>query len=429
MKPNRSKRKICTLAILLLLATFSSRAQAPGAGAWQVVGPGGGGTTIGPTISPYDSNLVVEHCDMTGGYITRDNGQSWRMFNLRSGIAVLAFDPADAQVIYAGNAALWRSGDSGRSWKMLFPNPNSNTVEHQITDHSDYLLTSSDPAYPGGEISAIAIAEQKNHGSPEHLYLSFLKRGQPAVIVHSADGGATWSRLATLPQRVLQLVAQDSGLIALSGSAAYRIAPDGVITQLGDIGSAIRAASVAHSGSAMWIYATGQDGKVYISEDSGQHWRTATPALQQSGGRFEAIAANDRHPEIAYAGFRNLQLADGKQNTFNGIAKTTDGGRNWQIVFKESILPNATGACRRQSERELDRAARAGGQRIHLCRFALLARRRAHGSQRGLCHRSLPYLSHLGRRRQLAAGELAASERRHVDLARTRCHHELWRAV
>jgi hypothetical protein len=295
MKPNLSRRKFCAVATLLLLASFTMRAQAPSAGAWQVVGPGGGGTTIGPTISPHDSNLVVEHCDMTGGYITRDNGQSWRIFNLRGGIGVLAFDPADAQVIYAGNAALWRSSDAGQSWKMLFPNPGNNTVEHQLSDHADYRLTTSDLAYPGGEISAIALTKQKNppsgHKTSENLFISYEERGQPAVIVHSADGGATWSRLATLPQRVLLLIAQDSGLIALSGSAAYRIAPDGVVTQLGEIGSAIRAASTASSGSTTWIYATGQDGKVYISEDSGQKWRIATPVLQQSGQR---TASGDR---------------------------------------------------------------------------------------------------------------------------------------
>jgi hypothetical protein len=137
-----------SLAVLLLIFTLAGHAQ--GQGSWKIIGPGGGGTMIGPTISPHDSKLVVEHCDMTGGYITRDNGQSWRMFNLRGGLNVFAFDPADSQVIYAGNAGLWRSDDAGRSWKMVFPNPAENTVEHQLGDHSDYALTSSDPAYPGG---------------------------------------------------------------------------------------------------------------------------------------------------------------------------------------------------------------------------------------------------------------------------------------
>ena len=333
------------LAVLLFLATVAGWAQGPGSNSWKVIGPGGGGTMIGPTISPHDSQLVVEHCDMTGGYITRDNGQSWRMFNLRGGIAVFAFDPADPQVIYAGNAALWRSSDSGRTWKMLFPSPARNTVEHQLGDHSDYSLTSSDPAYPGGSISAIAIAypngQQNGHGNTEHLYLSFEQKGQPAVIVYSADGGASWSRLATLPQRVLLITPQDSGLIAVSGSAAYRIAPDGSVIELGGIQTGIRTASAARSGDSVWIYATGRDGKVYLSEDSGLHWRPVTPAFQQTSGHFEAIATNDRHPEVAYAGFRDLQLGAGKENLFNGIAKTTDGAHTWKIVYKESTQPGA----------------------------------------------------------------------------------------
>ena len=345
MKPSTQITKTLGLAILLLLTPLASLAKGPNSNSWKIVGPGGGGTMIAPTISPYDSQLVVEHCDMTGGYVTRDNGQSWRMFNLRGGINAFAFDPVAPQVIYAGNAALWQSSDSGQTWKMLFPNPARNTVEHQVGDHSDYSLTSSDPAYPGGSISAIAIAPQSDakngQGSPEHLYLSFEQRGQPTVIVSSADGGITWSRLATMPQHVLLLTPQNSGLVAVSGSAAWRIAPDGSTTELGSIATPVRAASAAHSGDAVWIYATSRDGKVYLSQDSGLNFKPATPALGQTSGRFEAIAASDRHPEVAYVGFRGLQLGEGKENLFNGIAKTTDGGNTWKIVFKESTQPAA----------------------------------------------------------------------------------------
>jgi photosystem II stability/assembly factor-like uncharacterized protein len=344
MKPNTRLRQTPYLAFLLLLAALPSQAQGSSQNNWKVIGPGGGGTMIGPTISPYDSRLVVEHCDMTGGYITHDNGQSWRMINLHGVINTFAFDPTNSQVIYAGNAALWRSSDSGRSWKMLFPSPNRNTIEHQLGDHSDFSLTSGDPAYPGGEISAIAVAptlnressERNGRGQPEHLFLSFEQKGHAAVIVASIDGGTSWSRLATLPQRVLLLIPQDSGLIAVSGSAAYRIANDGGTTELGHITSGFAGASAGHSSDSISIYTTSRDGGVYVSEDSGSHWRSATPALGQTSGRFQAIAASESHPEIAYVGFRDLQLADGKENLFNGIAKTTDSGRTWKVVFKES---------------------------------------------------------------------------------------------
>ena len=71
------------------------------------------------------------------------------------------------------------------------------------------------------------------------------------------------------------------------------------------------------------------------------HFKPVTPSLGQSAGKFEAIAASDLHPEVAYVGFRGLQIGEGKQNLFNGIAKTTDGGKTWKIVFKESNRPAA----------------------------------------------------------------------------------------
>jgi photosystem II stability/assembly factor-like uncharacterized protein len=333
-------RRRLGFAILLSSVTIAGFAQEPGTNMWKVMGPGGGGTTIAPTISPYDSRLVVEHCDMTGGYVTHDSGLKWRMFNLRGGIGVFAFDPADPHVIYSGNAALWRSGDSGWSWKMIFPSPARGTIEHQIGDHSNYSLTSSDPAYPGGSISAIAIASgggrQKGNASPERLYVAFEQRDQPAVIVDSVDGGVTWSRLAQLPQRVLLLAAEGSDVIALSGASAYRIAADGDMKKLGNIASEFNAASAGRSGDSTWIYATGQDGLVYLTKDSGLHWGPVKPALQQTSGSFGAIATSVEHPEAAYAGFNALRLGEGKENLFNGIARTTDGGRTWKIVFKES---------------------------------------------------------------------------------------------
>jgi hypothetical protein len=96
--------------ILLTLPALAPAAERPGPAPrfdpWTIIGPGGGGTMIAPTISPHDPNIVVEHCDMTGAYITHDGGRSWRMFNLRSVVSVFAFDPRNPRVIYAGNQAL-----------------------------------------------------------------------------------------------------------------------------------------------------------------------------------------------------------------------------------------------------------------------------------------------------------------------------------
>ena len=226
---------------------------------------------------------------------------------------------------------------------MVFPNPNRNTIEHQIGDHSDYSLTSSDPAYPGGDISAIAIARGgDNHDDPEHLYLAFHQKERATVIVSSADGGVSWSRLATLPQRVLLLTSQDSGLIALSGSAAYRIAPNGSTTELGSIVSSFRAASAARSGDSVVDLCNGPGRKGLSLEGLWPSFRA------QSHPNSSRPPASLR-PSLPAIAIRNLltpafaacRLGEGKQNLFNGIAKTRDGGRTWKIVFKESNQPAA----------------------------------------------------------------------------------------
>src|SRR4051794_23869843 len=60
-------RKALLLSLPVLLLAAGRPGPAPRFDQWKVIGPGGGGTMISPTVSPHDPNVVVEHCDMTGG--------------------------------------------------------------------------------------------------------------------------------------------------------------------------------------------------------------------------------------------------------------------------------------------------------------------------------------------------------------------------
>ena len=318
------------------MLTLSASAQAPRFDSWKIVGPGGGGTMIAPTISPHDSRLVVEHCDMTGGYITHDNGESWRMFNLRIGFEGFAFDPSNKDVIYAANSALWRSEDRGNSWSMIFPNPQKNTVEHQVGDHSDIYLSTDDASYPGaGEFTAIAVDP---HDS-KRLFVAFTKSRSTSVVYGSTDRGASWKELATIPSRALLLTLDKGNLLAVAGNAAYRIGSDGKATALGQLQSNISVAAAAHAGDAARLYATTVDGKVFLSENVGGDWREVTPDLGLGAVQFHAISASDQHGDVAYVGFRSGEVGETRSNLYNGIAKTTDSGKSWKIVYKESTVP------------------------------------------------------------------------------------------
>src|SRR4030095_5596716 len=148
----RSRWNLLVSLSMTLVATgppAAGRTSFAGAGArldrWEVIGPRGGGTQTHPTISPHDPKVVLVGCDMTGAYITYDGGESWRMFSLGTGVSSFAFDPAHPDVIYAGNPALWRSADRGRTWRMVFPDPKRNTRELMVGDHSEYAVRTDDP--------------------------------------------------------------------------------------------------------------------------------------------------------------------------------------------------------------------------------------------------------------------------------------------
>src|SRR5688572_27650574 len=119
-----------------LFVALALLSAAPRPDAWKILGPGGGGAQFYPTVSPHDPRLVLVACDMTGSYISRDGGESWRMFNLRGVARSFAFDPSDPKTLYAMTSVLWRSTDSGSTWHMVWPHPARVTGSDMMDDHA-----------------------------------------------------------------------------------------------------------------------------------------------------------------------------------------------------------------------------------------------------------------------------------------------------
>ena len=337
-KVSRGCRNASLLALILpvLVLAAGKPGPAPRFDPWTIIGPGGGGTMIAPTISPHDPAVVVEHCDMTGAYITLDGAQSWRMFNLRGVVNTFAFDPRNPRVIYAGSQALWRSDDTGRTWAMIFPDPRKNTVEHQNGDHAEYSLTTGDANFPAGQtISNIAVEE----GGDARIWLAFgPRRGADASLLYvSADRGVTWSRAQEFAgERILALETEPGGLLIIGTRQVHRLA-GGAWTAVAAVPAGVIRASVGRADGRTFVYATSQRGEIHVSEDGGSNWRAAQASPT---GRFQAIATSAGNGRVAYAGFRGLKLGPAAENTFNGISKTTDGGRTWTVVHQESNRPS-----------------------------------------------------------------------------------------
>ncbi|MFI5007429.1 MAG: hypothetical protein ACHQKZ_08310, partial [Solirubrobacterales bacterium] len=311
-------------------------------------------------------------CDMTGAYITGDGGLSWRLFHLSGVVSAFAFDPSEPSVIYAANSALWRSEDAGRTWSLVFPDPAHRTVRHGWTDHADTVFTTEDPSYPSGlDVDVQGVAVDPEHSTRLAIALRSTQPGPPGSnpsspvrVLVSEDRGRSFTVRSTFDaERVFTIVFERDGTTTVVADTGVYVIGETTQRRPGPSGERIESASVATAEDVTLIYATTRAswaggriaGGIHVSEDGGRTWRSANGTLGDglrgadtgaawgpaTGSRpgLGPIATSARHGRVAYLGFRGLRLpgADGQAN---GIAKTTDAGRTWQIVHREDDRPS-----------------------------------------------------------------------------------------
>jgi photosystem II stability/assembly factor-like uncharacterized protein len=318
---------------------------------------------------------------MTGAYLTRDGGDSWRMFNLGDGVSAYAFDPKDPDVIYAGTGALWRSEDGGRVWRMVWPDPARNTVEHGRTDHADQAFSTDDPTYPSNRgVTIHAIAVDPDDSARIHIAFALGRVGPPtaprdgSVVLRSTDRGRSWSRIGTLaPERVFALWVEGARVLALGETGAWQTSGAEGRHFDGPAAGRFDSGTIARGAGGPILYGTTKTawegravtGGIHVSTDGGRTWRLANTGLVESlvspgtgePPELHAISASARHGLTAYVGFRRLRLGEGPAGLFNGVAKTTDGGATWRIVHRESNAPapNMTGSWIEERARQMGR--------------------------------------------------------------------------
>ncbi|HMH07341.1 MAG TPA: hypothetical protein VK579_11745 [Terriglobales bacterium] len=313
-------------AILIAWCLTSAFADRPGG--FRIIGPGGGGAMFNPTISPHDANTVLISCDMTGSYITHNGGHTWRMFNLRGVVNFFVFDPLDPKTMYAHATGLWRSTDGGEQWNLVYPSPSAVKGIKMDSDHADErILADPDPL---SEISALAI----DPANSKILYAAAGPKESPALFV-SRDYGKTWQQQAKLldvPRHIWidPRSAPESRTLFLASAHIVTVASSAGIRKL-PLPSAFTDISLGFgSGPQPTIYATSEQG-TFVSPDGGVTWHKCD--LPGSGAKVRAVATSLRHPETAYVSYDHLTL-DGK--SWIGVAKTTNSGSDWQLVWKES---------------------------------------------------------------------------------------------
>jgi photosystem II stability/assembly factor-like uncharacterized protein len=303
-----------------------------------------------------------------------DGGATWTVLSSPSprGISLLAIDPAEPDALYAATEiGLFKSRNGGARWfainqgldrgkpvQALAFDPASRTIYlSQGNDFSEPVAlfkstdggarwTSVSPGVGPGTVSGLAVT-----AGPRPAVIAVL---DARSLLRSEDGGRTWSRVeAGPPGFVLPLLATPNTLLAGTFEGVFRSGDRGLSWRRSNEGlDAARIAGLAVDPEQGWLYAGALNAGVFRSRDEGASW---TP-LRSGIGRFSVsfsgpIVVDPRDPSRIFAGF------------FQGIARSTDEGRNWEM---SSLLD-----CFRPASIALDAAwpqtLYSGGTRLGAC--------------------------------------------------------------
>src|ERR1051326_9179975 len=212
----------------------------------------------------------------------------------------------------------WARADcgAGRTWTLVHPVPETLKGAVMPDDHAGFRLLSG--AEPRGQATALAIDPVDS----KVLYVAF------RALYVSRDRGAKWEKLAGLPGSAQK--------ISITGDTVYAIGNDFLTTcRSGQCSSAKTPASFVATSLAQNTFYGISDRDIFVSTDGGASWQKSQ--LPREGAALSAIAACEHHPTVAYVSYKGLYDAGSR---YFGVAKTTDGGHTWDLVWKEKSDPS-----------------------------------------------------------------------------------------
>ena len=380
-------RKISLILFISLLLTTGCGNKSAKTGsvsnesssAWKVIGPGGGGGVMKPTISPFDDNFVMVHCDMTAAYISLDGGENWNAKNLWNVPEDFEFDPVDPQTVYvatrgfrhsedrgSGFSMLYMSNDKGKSWEILFPDVQK--AKKGFEKLQSYDLKPSDVIEGAidATIEKIAVDPSNNQIiymglAPLKIYINSGDKEQAidsAMLIRSDDKGKTWSTIALLPGEKVKAIfpAAEAGLqdevLVFTESGCVRINErtrqiirvslpvDRLIAVEGGKGK---------EGSRIYIQSLFKNnngetsGGMFVSKDQGNSWSQINTGLLNTVADGKApefrtgLAVCESKPDIAYISVVSPEKDHtGIIEQIFCIYKTVDAGASWASVLRSS---------------------------------------------------------------------------------------------
>ena len=377
---------------------------------------------------------------MTGAYITRDAGESWRMFHLGWVVEAFAFDPERPEASSTRRparsgaartrAARWAHGVSrsraATRWSTAGATTRTSCSPPTIRCTRAASTSTSRPSRSIRRtratwfIASSSATRARSAGQPSH-------RAAPTVLaLHGPRPDLGARRASCDAERVFALWVEPTASCARSARRARTKAARRGWQRFDPPGGGqmhVRQLRPRRRRRRTLAYVT-TDGRRARSPRT-----AAAPGARRERQRWRAMLAGGgdgglgpgRGLEAEPRPGRGLRATTGSWPTsacaacaradgdaaFNGIARTTDGGAHaGRSSTRRRIGP------RRNLDRSWIEDARARGRPLGLVRRALRPRGRARRSRRLLRDRPLPHLPHARRRPHVGAGQLRAPRRR-----------------
>ncbi len=289
---------------------------------------------------------------MTGSYITKNGGQSWRMFNLRGVVRFYVFDPNNSDVIYARSSALFKSRDGGNTWELLYPLPEEIVGTVSKGDHASEILITKDSTFR--TVLALAVDPEDSR----KLYAAIEIDHETSLFI-SENGGEGWLKKLVLSDPVKNIfvdpaspanerkiyITGKSGVLTVEGNQHHwNSAPE----EVGEINS--YAGGYSEEMKRFIIYAIsgrsyfnpgGERSGIFISSNGGKSWENRQYGIiskvmkEAELPEWRAIATCQNHPEVIYVSYANFKISE--DTTYIGVAKSEDYGETWELVWKDNV--------------------------------------------------------------------------------------------
>jgi photosystem II stability/assembly factor-like uncharacterized protein len=329
---------------------------------WRLIGPFRGGRTVAAVGVPGQPDVFYIGVNNGGVWKTDDSGRTWRpLFDAQrtQSIGSLAVAPSDPRVIYAGSGeglqrpdlsvgnGVYRSTDGGETWKQLGLLDGQQIPALRVDPHDPNRVFAAVLGHPYGPNAERGVFRSTDGGeSWEKVLYRDENTGASEVVFDPADSRILYASLWAARQAPWEIGAS----FQVPGSGLYKSTDGGTTWQrlsqglpsaadgLGRIGIAVAPSLPARI--YLQVDADARHGGLYRSDDAGGSFRrvNSETRIWGRGGDFAEVEVDPKDPDVVYVcNTSTYRSTDGGQS-FTAI-KGAPGGDDYHRLWIDPDRP------------------------------------------------------------------------------------------